>query len=193
MSKETLPLLRKGKIVFKGKTAGGIPYLIRYPKRTDLQELWRYINELSKEKTYISLQGEEMSLKEEREFLNKTLKRIKEKEGVALVVESNGKIIGISDVNRRERAERHTGVFGITLAKEFRGKGIGRKLMELVMEEARQNLRSIKIIRLVCFADNKTACKLYQSLGFKEYGKLPGGILYRGEPTDEILMYCELR
>lgn len=180
-------------IVFKGKTSDGISYLIRYPKKTDLQELFRYINELSKEKTYISLQGEEMSLKEEREFLNKTLRKIKAANSVALVVESNGKIVGISDISRRERAEKHTGVFGITLAKEFRGKGIGRKLMALVVEEARKNLKDLKLIRLVCFADNKKACKLYQSFGFKEYGKLPGGILYRGEPTDEILMYYEIK
>jgi RimJ/RimL family protein N-acetyltransferase len=180
------------KIVFKGKIAEGIPYLIRYPKRTDLQELYRYINELSKEKTYISLQGEEISLAEERKFLNDVLKKIRNKEAVLLVVESNGKIVGISDITKRGRAEKHVGLFGITLAKEFRGKGIGRKLMELILEETKKSLKDLKLIRLVCFADNKTACKLYQSLGFKEYGKLPGGILYRGEPTDEILMYKEV-
>lgn len=181
------------KIVFKGKTSDGLRYSIRYPKRTDLHELWRYINELSKEKTYINLQGEEITLKKEREFLSKTLKRIKAGEAVAFVVESNGKIIGISDVNRRERAEKHTAIFGITLAKEFRGKGIGRKLMELVLEETSKKMKDLKLIRLVCFANNKTACKLYESLGFIKYGELPGGLLYRGEPTDEILMYHQVR
>lgn len=180
-------------IVFEGRTADGLSYLIRYPERGDLQELWRYINELSQEKTYISLQGEEISLAEERKFLNGVLKNIRKKDGVYLVVESDGKIVGISDISRRGRAEKHVGLFGITLAKEFRGKGIGRKLMESVLAETKKNIAGLKLIRLVCFSENKTACSLYQSLGFKEYGKLPGGILYRGEPTDEILMYYEVK
>jgi RimJ/RimL family protein N-acetyltransferase len=33
---------------------------------------------------------------------------------------------------------------------------------------------------------------MYEKFGFKEYGRLPGGLLYRGEPTDEILMYKEI-
>lgn len=180
------------KIVFKGKTDDGIPYLIRYPKRTDLHELWRYINELSKEKTYISLQGEEISLKEERAFLNSALQKIKTNESVFLVVESGNKIVGIAEVTKKGRTEKHTGVFGITLAKNYRSKGIGRKLMQLVIEESKKKLEGLKIIRLVCFADNDRACKLYGSLGFKEYGRLPGGLLYRGEPTDEVLMYYKL-
>lgn len=180
------------KIILKGKTQDGTPYLIRYPKRSDLTEMWRYINELSKEKTFISLQGEIISFDEERKFLANSLKKIKNNEAVLLVVESNGKIVGVSDINRKTRAEKHTAIFGITLAKEFRGKGIGRKLMEKVLEEAKKNIKDIKIIRLVCFANNEAACSLYKSFGFSEYGRLPGGLLYRGKPQDEVLMYHEI-
>lgn len=180
------------KIVYEGKAKDDTPYLIRYPRLSDLEQLWKYINDLSQEKTYISFQGEEISLSEEEIFLNNALKKIDLKESVVLVVESGGKIVGISDVNKLGRAEKHTAIFGITLAKEFRGKGIGRKLMEKVLEEAKKNLDDIKLIRLVCFADNTNACKLYESIGFKEFGKLPGGILYKGKPTDEILMYYEI-
>jgi ribosomal protein S18 acetylase RimI-like enzyme len=180
------------RIVFKGKASDGTLYLIRYPKRTDLHSLWKYINEISKEKTFISLQGEDITLKEERVFLNTALRKIKNLESIFLVVESKEGIVGIAEVSKKGRAERHTGIFGITLAKEYRSKGIGRKLMEFVISEASKKLEGLKIIRLVCFAENERACSLYKTYGFKEYGRLPGGLLYKDTPTDEVLMYYRL-
>ncbi len=180
------------KIVFKGRTNDGTTYLIRYPKRTDLQEFWRYINELSKEKTFISFQGEEISLKDERVWVNGSLKKIREKKSVQLVVEINGRIEGVSGIDTKGRVNNHVGIFGISIAKDFRGKGIGKKLIELILEETKKNLKHLKIIHLECFANNPTACNLYKSAGFKEYGKLPGGIAYKDDFVDEILMYKEI-
>ncbi len=181
------------KIVFRGKTPDNIPYIIRYPKRTDLNELWRYINDLSKEKTYISFQGEEISLKDERIYINSSLKKIREKKSVQLVVESDNKIIGISGVDTKGRVNFHVGLFGISIAKDFRGKGIGKKLIETVLKETENNLSHIKIIHLECFATNEAACNLYKSMGFKEYGRLPNGIGYKEKFVDEILMYYETK
>lgn len=181
------------KIIFKGKTADDIPYLIRYPKRSDLSNMWKYINELSKEKTYILLQGEEISLEEERKFLNGAIKNIKEGKGILLLAEVNGKIIGISDVSVRPRVSSHVGVFGISVSKEFRGKGVGKKLMEIVLEESPKVIKNLRILELECFANNPIATQLYKSLGFKEYGRLPKGISHRGEFVDDILMYYEVK
>jgi ribosomal protein S18 acetylase RimI-like enzyme len=180
------------KIVFKGRTTDGISYLIRYPKRTDVHEFWRYINELSKEKTFISFQGEDISLKDERIWVNSSLKKIREKKSVQLIIEINGKIEGVSGIDTKGRVNNHVGIFGISIAREFRGKGIGKKLIETVLEEAKKNLKHIRIIHLECFASNETACNLYKSVGFKEYGKLPGGIAYKDGFVDEILMYKEI-
>jgi RimJ/RimL family protein N-acetyltransferase len=179
-------------IVFKGRTTDGTAYLIRYPKRTDVHEFWRYINELSKEKTFISFQGEEISLKEERIWVNSSLKKIREKRSVQLIVEINGRIEGVSGIDTKGRVNNHVGIFGISIGKQFRGKGIGKKLIETVLEEARKNLQHLKIIHLECFATNETACNLYKSVGFKEYGKLPNGIAYKDGYVDEILMFKEV-
>lgn len=180
------------KIVFKGKTASGIDYLIRYPKRTDVEELCRYINELSKEKTFISFQGEEISLKDERLYVNSQLKKIKDKKSVQLVVEINNRIEGVSGIDTKGRVNNHIGLFGISISKNFRGQGIGKKLIETVLDECKKNLNHIKIIHLECFATNETACNLYKSVGFKEYGKLPNGIAYKDGFVDEVLMYKEV-
>lgn len=181
------------KIVFKGAANDGTPYLIRYPKRTDVRELWRYINELSKEKIFISFQGEEISLEEERIWVNSVLKKIKDKKSVQLLVESDKKIVGVSGIDTKGRINTHVGIFGISLAKDFRGKGIGKKLIELVLSEAKENLQHLKIIHLECFATNDIACNLYKSVGFKEYGKLPGGIAYKDGFVDEVMMYYAIK
>lgn len=179
-------------VVFKGQPPDKIPYIIRYPKRTDVIELHRYINELSKEKTFISFQGEEISLKDERTFLNDAIRKIKQRRGLLLLVEIEGKIIGVSDVRMNVRIASHIGTLGITIAKDFRGKGIGKQLLKTVMEQSK-NLEGIKILELECFANNPVAPALYKSCGFKEYGRLPRGIAFKEGYVDDILMYYNLQ
>lgn len=181
------------KIIFEGTTSDGTPYLIRYPRRDDLQEMLKYINELSKEKTFITFQGEEVSLKEEEDFLNNALKKIPEAKVILLLAIYKNKVIGVSDVHMQSRVSSHIGKFGLSIAKEYRGKGIGKKLMGLVLDEARKNLKGLRILELDCFANNPIACQLYKSLGFKEYGRLPKGIAHGGEFIDDILMYYEIK
>lgn len=180
------------KILYKGKTSDGISYQIRYPKKTDLNEIWRYINLLSKEETFINYQGEKISLAYESKWLNEVIKKNMECSSLQLFVQSNGRIISSSGIEMQGRAQKHLGYIGLSIAKEFRGKGIGKKMMKSVMSEAKKNLKSLKIVYLDVFGNNPIAIKLYKSLGFKEYGKLPGGLLYRGKQVDEILMYKKI-
>lgn len=178
-------------IVFEGVTRNSSPYLIRYPKLSDANELHRYINELSKEQTFVSFQGEEISLEDEIGYVKSSIKKIEDKKSVQLVVECDGKIVGVSGIDSKARVNSHVGVFGISIAKDYRGQGIGKKLIESVLKEAEKNLTHLKIIHLECFASNEAACNLYKSVGFKEYGRLPKGIKYKNELVDEILMYKE--
>jgi ribosomal protein S18 acetylase RimI-like enzyme len=181
------------KTVFKGKTTDGTAYIIRYPKRTDLHELWKFINKISEEKTFISLQGEQITLEHERKWLNTQLKSIKDQTTVYLLTEANKKIIGVASINMSKNPiGTHVGSFGITIAKEYRHQGIGKKLMVQVMGEAKKNLPNLKIIVLGVFANNPIAIELYKEFGFKEYGKLPKGISHRGEFIDDIKMYKEI-
>lgn len=56
----------EGKVVFEGKTDKGFPIVIRYPKISDLDQALKYINELSKEQTFILYQGEITSEADEK-------------------------------------------------------------------------------------------------------------------------------
>ena len=63
------------KIVYQGKTKTGKEILIRYPQKGDELKLWEYINKLSKEKTFVRLQGEEVSKEDEAKYLNDQIGR----------------------------------------------------------------------------------------------------------------------
>ena len=184
--------MNAAKIIYQGKTKKGHGILIRYPAKGDLRELQKYINALSKEQTFIVFQGEHVTLKDERKYLSDQLKKIAKKEAVKLIALRGKEIIGISDITMQEKVEKHIGVFGITVARKFRGEGIGKLLMGMVLKEAKKNLPKLKIVKLGIFANNDLAMTMYKQFGFKEFGRLPKGILYKDGAVDHIYMYREI-
>lgn len=180
------------KIVYQGKTKKGNDIIIRYPNKDDAKTMCDYINILSRERTFIRFQGEEVSLENETKYLNSQLEKIEKKKAVLFLVFCNNQLIGISGIDMKDKTESHEGSFGISIAKEFRGEGVGKKLMELVLEEARNNLPQLKIITLGVFANNPLASVIYKKFGFKEFGTLPEGILHKGKYIDHIYMYKNL-
>lgn len=176
------------KIVYRGLTKSGQKLVIRYPEPGDYLAVWRYFNKLSAEKTFITYQGEKISKKEEKNWLDKNIKLISQKKCVALFVFIDNKLSGISDVTLKERVNKHVGSFGITLSSETRGQGIGKELMSLVISESIKRIAGLKIITLECFANNEVALNLYKSLGFTEFGRLPNGLSRLDTYVDEVFM-----
>jgi RimJ/RimL family protein N-acetyltransferase len=182
------------KIVFKGKTKTGRNLIIRYIKSEDIPKLLEYINKISLEKTFVTFQGEQLTLESETDYVNKKIESIKNKKSVALVAFINDELVGSSDVDLLEVSIRsHQGVFGIIIAQKYRGEGIGKILMKSVIRETKKNIKDIKIITLEVFGDNPIAQKLYKSLGFVEFGKLPKGLRHKNKFVDEILMYKKIK
>jgi RimJ/RimL family protein N-acetyltransferase len=91
------------------------------------------------------------------------------------------------------RRSYHVGVFGITIAKEFRGEGIGEELAKVTIAEAIQTIPGLTLLRLQMYSPNTVASHLYEKLGFTEYGILPGGVWYRGGYVDEVVMYKKIK
>lgn len=177
------------KIVFQGKTKTGKDILVRYPEIGDVGEMLEFINEISKEKTFISYQGEEETLESETKYLKLKLKAIKNKKSVQLLTFRNNKLVGESEIHMMDKTEKHIGIFGITVKKDFRGEGLGKLLMGLVMREAKEKIPGIKIVTLGVYSTNGVARGLYKKMGFTEYGLLPNGITRNEKFEDAVLMY----
>lgn len=164
----------------------------RYPRMSDLEGLLELVNAIVDDKAMVSSQTKKTK-KEERAWLLSILKNMKKKEGIYLLVEINGKIVGNAAVElHKESAKKHVGVFGIMLRKEVRGKGIGEKLLRCVMEEARKVLK-VKIITLEVMKSNTVAQHLYKKSGFKVIGTIKSGVRYYNRYEDDVLMALFLK
>lgn len=178
----------EGTVVFEGNR-GGIDIIVRHVRRDDVEILLQFINTLSIEQTYITFQGEQMTLEEESRYVEGFIKKAEDNKAVKLLAFHKDELIGVCDITPKEKVESHIGVFGLTIKKEWRGKGIGKLIMEKTLEEAQKNMSELKIITLGVFSNNPVAKTLYEKMGFKEYGLLPKGIQYKGVLVDHIYMY----
>ena len=97
-------------------------------------------------------------------------------------------VIGIAQTNREPRVFAHTAGLGISIAREWRGLGLGRRLMQILLSESERLIPGLEMIQLGCFASNVRAISLYTSLGFVECGRVPGKIRLRESYVDEVIM-----
>src|SRR3989344_1035156 len=179
-------IMAKSKIV-KRFLSNGQEILIRYPKMSDCADLLKNINSLVDERAFIAHQVKQTKKSEEK-WLVELLLKIRQKKSVALAVEINGRVVGLAQVGKeRTEVESHVASFGISLRSEARGRGIGKKLLNAVIAEAKKVLR-VKIITLTVFAVNKRAISLYRSCGFQKTETLKGGIKHYGKFFDRDRM-----
>lgn len=188
--------MKEGQILEKMKIKKNeeeIEVVFRLPKKSDTKKLMKCINSLVEERAMIA-QMKKVTLTEEKEYLKKMLSNIKEGKEILVVVESQDKIIGSSSLSlgKKGLVHEHVAGFGIVLIKGYRGLGIGKKLMDLMINLARKKLNA-EILTLSVFEKNKNAKQLYKDLGFKIYGKLPRSIKARNRYDTEIMMYKVLR
>ncbi|MEX2028448.1 MAG: GNAT family N-acetyltransferase [Candidatus Curtissbacteria bacterium] len=177
------------KIISESKSKNGTQVTLRYPTKDDTQVMCDYINSLSDERTYISFQGEHMTLEEEQQYLNNLLEKFKEHKCLQILAFVQDKLIGTTSIDMGERTSSHIGNFGISVAKDFRGQGIGKLLMQTALDEAVKEIPNLQIVTLGVFSNNDLAKKMYEDFGFVEYGRLPQGVKLEAESTDHVHMY----
>ncbi|MHB8397226.1 MAG: GNAT family N-acetyltransferase [Thermoplasmataceae archaeon] len=127
------------------------------------------------------------SLQQEVQWFADLFRGVIEGNTVAIVGESGGKAVGLCDVRplRPGTEQSHIGVLGITVRKEYRGKGIGKAMMTEAISKCREKF---EVIRLGVFESNLRAIRLYEGLGFVRYGAFPHSVkrgkIYHTEGTD---------
>ena len=100
-----------------------------------------------------------------------------------VVAESGGRVVGSNFMTEFDEIR---GVGPITVDPAFQARGVGRRLMEAVLDRG----RGAAGIRLVQDAFNTTSMSLYASLGFEAREPLA---LVRGVPAGRPASDCEVR
>lgn len=101
---------------------------------------------------------------------------------------------GIVGFRREQGAKRrHKGmIWGMYVARELQGRGIGRALLERTIAAAREQ-PSLEQINLAVVSTNTPALRLYRSLGFASYGVEPQALKLgdHDQYVDEDLMVLQ--
>ena len=129
-----------------------------------------------------------MSEEEESAYLKGKEESLREVEIVAVV---DGKITGtagIDEVGKQFKAS-HRADFGISIEKEYWGLGIGKALTQACIECAKR--AGYEQMELNVVSANEPAIRLYQSVGFQEYGRNPKGFRTK-EGGYQELVYMRL-
>jgi len=100
------------------------------------------------------------------------------------------RLVAIAGFRALEREKtRHRGdIWGVYVAPEARGTGVGRRLMEHVLDYARTQVLQV---HLAVTASNGAAVALYEHLGFIRYGTEPRALKVNGRYLDEHLMVLQ--
>ena len=161
------------------------------PSIERLPQLLEFVNRLVAEDTFLSLTGNPKTLEEERLWLKSCIEDMKTKKLHLVFAVHNGKIIGQCDIRRGGTRDFHVGTIGLMIDQDFRGEGIGKFLIEYILEQAKK-MEGLKIVKLFIFDDNEIAKSLYTKLGFKEFARLPKGFYRKGKFSDALQMYKEI-
>lgn len=106
-----------------------------------------------------------------------------------LVAKYGKKIVGTIGASAESNVESGgiVTIVGFYVAPEYRGLGIGKKLMNKVLGEIKAHEEIIKA--KICVSETqKPAINLYENFGFYPTGKSKKGVYFKGKYFDKLIM-----
>jgi ribosomal protein S18 acetylase RimI-like enzyme len=105
-----------------------------------------------------------------------------------------GALLGMGGVHREgKRKSRHrAGIWGMYVVPEARGRGLGRALLQALVDHAR-GMDGVERVELAVEATNTAARALYHAFGFVTYGVQPDAYRADGRSWNAELMTLALR
>ena len=99
----------------------------------------------------------------------------------------DGELLGVAGYRRQEGAkEAHkAALWGMYVSPGARRAGMGQNLIEAIVAHASARVEQLK---LVVTAGNEAAHRLYERMGFSEYGREMKALKQDGRYFDEVLM-----
>ena len=162
--------------------------ILRSATLDDAEMLQRYISTVCGETRFLLCESDEIGITKEEEF--EFIKRHNESPDEMLIIGFiDGEHAGncsFEKVSGSRRYKHRVGI-GIALYQRFAGLGLGRLMLNALLEEVKS--QGYEQVELAVKANNTRAIHLYESLGFVEYGRLPNADKYDDGTYDaDILM-----
>ena len=105
-----------------------------------------------------------------------------------LVAEVDGRVVGTAGLVAFHGRMNHAGeIAHIMVHDEFQGRGIGRQLLEALLDIADNYLGLVRV-ELLVYPDNDGAVRLYESLGFAHEGVKRKCARRQGRLVDAVMM-----
>ena len=153
---------------------------------TDAVELLLHIKCVGGETDNLSFSADSFNITPEREA--KFIKRfLEDKRDLMLVATLGERIIG-NAVLEHERIPRysHRATLSVTVLREYWGRGIGTRLLDMITEHAKSVGTSVISLEVRC--DNERAIALYKKCGYREIGVYERFFKIQDEYHDALLM-----
>jgi len=143
----------------------------------------RAVDTIAKERKYLA-STEGFPIESTRSFVEMI-----EKQNLAqFYAVKDGSVVGWCDILPKSfEGLRHVGNLGMGLLSEYRGKGLGSRLLERAIEHARFK-NGIEKVELEVFESNIDAIKLYERYGFVQEGRRVKSRKLDGKYDNIILM-----
>ena len=159
---------------------------LRNGTASDAKAVFENFNLTHEETDYLLSYPDENSFNVEQEgqFLEQKTESENEIEIIAVV---DGKVAGTAGIEAvgTKYKVKHRAEFGISVAKEYWGLGIGKALMEACIKCAKE--AGYTQLELDVVAENTRAISLYKREGFVEFGRNPKGFRSRTSGFQELV------
>ena len=136
-------------------------FIIEKAKVSDAAELLQYLKQIGGETDNLTFGAEGLpgSVEDEEKYIESLQNSTS---SVMFVAKCDGKIIGDAHFSSSERERiKHRGEIGISVVREYWGCGVGSRLMEKLIDFAK-NTAGCEIIHLQVRSDNERAIGLYK-------------------------------
>lgn len=151
--------------------------ILRSAEEKDAEFLLDFLKITAAETPFLLREPDEitLSIEQEQDFIK--AKKDSENE-ILLIAEIEGKHIGNCSLMSVGgfRRYRHRCEIAIALYQEYCGLGIGKAMLEMLLDIAKQV--GYEQAELEVIANNKSAIALYEKLGFQKYGTFPNNMKY---------------
>ncbi len=165
--------------------------VLRSARPDEAQMLLDYLKTVTGETRFLMSEPDEIKYtqKEEEEFIRK---HNEAKDGLLALAFVDGEYAGNCsfESNAGSRRIRHRAGIGIALFQKYTGFGLGRLIMKRILTEIEK--AGFEQAELTVVGGNHRAYHLYESLGFKECGRIPKANKYDdGTYAEDILMVLQ--